>query len=138
MTTAEWALVMNATRARILRGLSPGAPPELVMRAGHRRLRAMLADRRGLELPAGSQVPDPLHEDDRDFVREVVAMLEAHRLAGDFEVLTVIAAPRTYELLHEAMPGRLAARVHRRTERNLAAVDPVDLPRLVGEAFEPG
>ncbi|TCO72406.1 protein required for attachment to host cells [Rhodovulum euryhalinum] len=110
---------MNATRARILRGVDASGhgagQAELVMRTRHRHLRLMMDRHLALAGPApspSSRPPgtvDALAEDERDFVRQVVQVLETHRLAGDFEHLAVFATPPLLGRLHTEMPARLAA-----------------------------
>lgn len=134
MAADEWVLVMNSSRARVVRGLPPrGAPalPELSMRSPNRRLGEIMADKPGRSFSSGAQgrrsamdyASDPVREHDLDFARQVVAMLESHRAAGDFASLSVIAAPQMLGLLREAMPPALAALVRRESDKNLAGVD---------------
>lgn len=104
-----WVLAMTATRARILRGLgrSDGAgPADLVLRTDHRHLRRLM------EAPPGpAAASEDLAADEREFVRQVVQVLETHRLAGDFRGLVVFAAPAILRALRAEMPARLAARI---------------------------
>ncbi|TCM77334.1 protein required for attachment to host cells [Rhodovulum steppense] len=114
-----WGLAMTATRARILRGLSvPGAgglATELVMRARHRHLIEAMQHPpvdAGAAAPIPPPVPegssDPLALDQRDFVRQVVQILETHRVAGDFDRLAIFAPPAILAQLRAEMPSRLA------------------------------
>lgn len=146
MKDAEWVLVMNASRARVVRGLPlRGAPaePELVLRAETRRLREIMADRPGRSFSSGARrrrsameyASDPVREDERAFVRQVVALLEAHRLAGEFNALSVVAGARMLGLLREAMPRPLAALVRRECRLNLADVDEAHLPERLRQAL---
>ena len=143
----EWFLVANATRARILRGLPrPGeaAAPELVMRATARKLRDIMADKPGRSFSSASQgrrgaIPytsDPVAEDERNFVREVVALLETHRLAGDFDRLTVLAAPQTLGLFREEAPPALRARIRAEIAKNLAGIPEGALPAALRAELE--
>jgi len=111
-----WVLAMTATRARILRDLGDGTgAAELVMRADHRHLRALMEARPGLHgAPAGPgpvSAPGQVAADQRDFVRQVVQVLEVHRLAGDFAHLAVFAGAASLDLLRAEMPVRLAERI---------------------------
>ena len=99
---------MDAGRARVLRAPSPqgGAPPaELVIRARRHGLRALM-DRAGVDLGPGRAL---LEADERQFAGEVVALLEAHRVSGEFDRLAVIATPRICARLRECLTDRLAA-----------------------------
>ncbi|WP_281354797.1 baeRF12 domain-containing protein [Rhodovulum strictum] len=125
-----WVLAMNPTRARILRGLgepgAAGAAAELVMRAGHRHLLAAM-DRAAAE--GLTHDADPVAADQRDFVRQVVHLLEAHRLAGDFERLAVFASPALLCELRSQMPARLAATLAAERARSLMHLSEADLAR---------
>jgi protein required for attachment to host cells len=125
-----WALAMNATHARIVRGLEltgAGRPAELVLRTENRHLKDIMADRPGRSFTSMDGGPrsamayaaDPIREDQREFVRQVVRMLEAHRLAGDFDALAVCAAPAVTCLLRDEMPSRLAATILGEISRNV-------------------
>ncbi|WP_127904243.1 host attachment protein [Solirhodobacter olei] len=143
-----WILVMNATRARILRGL-PGAlslagtsglpggaagQAELVVRARQPYLREVLS---GAAMAPAAVVPRghasavdwrrPLDADESLFCRQVSMMLESHRLAGDFDQLAVFAVPDILEQLHQAMPAGLRDRVMAEIAKNLVALSEVDL-----------
>ncbi|SFI52155.1 host attachment protein [Albimonas pacifica] len=133
MSADEWVLVMNSSRARVVRGLPrEGSPalPELSMRAPNRRLGELMADKPGRSFASGAPGrrsamdygSDPLREHDRDFARQVIAMLEPHRAAGEFRALSIIAAPEMLGHLREAMPPALAAMVRRESDKNIAGV----------------
>ncbi|MGC9418777.1 MAG: host attachment protein [Rhodovulum sp.] len=117
-----WIVVITATRARILRNSRSGpdgdaGAAELVLRADHRNLRDTM-DRPvhhgrltricGI---AGAVRSDPVEADQRDFFRQVVQVLETHRLAGDFAGFAICAEPSLLERFRAEMPARLAARV---------------------------
>ncbi len=146
MRKAEWVLVISATRARVVRGLPPHGPPaepELVMRCANRKLRDIMADRQGRVFASRASgrrsameySADPVREDEKEFVREVVALLEAHRLAGDFDGLSVVAGAHMLGLLRQAMPRALAARVRRECRKNLVDVDEAHLPDRLREVL---
>lgn len=129
-----WSLVLNGTRARILRGLKPGEgahPSELVLRAEHRRLRKILAEGAG----PGADPADPMAADQRDFIHQVIAVLETHRLAGDFDRLAVFAAPEALAMWRREVPDRLAARVIHEGSQNLIHLPARDLAQAVGRAL---
>ncbi len=134
-----WILVMNASRARILRSVEPttaSGTRDLLLRAAERRLREMLVrldaapprpGRRAVgRSGAGVEPWRSLLEADRDcFSREVAGFLEAHRLAGDFGRLVVFARPGVLGRLHTAMPNHLRTRVMLEVEQDI-----IDLPSL--------
>jgi protein required for attachment to host cells len=135
-----WILVMNSTRARILRGVPSRAPAraELVLRSNQRRLREVISDTlvtrpmsqfNGPLSEAGWR--RPLDEDEVVFSRQVAALLEAHRLAGDFGRLAVFAAPEMLEILHQAMPPALRDRIVAEVDENLIALSEAELPKRV-------
>ena len=141
-----WALVLNATRARILRGVAPGdgpAAPELVLRSEQRHLRDMISDKPGRSFASAgggrrsamSAPSDPVREDERAFVREVIAVLESHRLAGDFDLLAVFASPEMLGILRALTPDGLRARIVAETTKNLAHESERDLVRIVSETL---
>lgn len=152
-----WILVMNATRARILRGLPGALPPaavsgpangtasptELVVRARQPYLRELLSGTAaappGALLPRGrAPAADwrrPLDADEALFCRQVSMMLEAHRLAGDFDRLAVFATPDMLERLHEAMPAGLRERVTAEIAENLVALPAAALSGRIAESL---
>lgn len=151
-----WILVMNATRARILRGLPGAMPPaavsgpangtawpaELVVRARQPYLRELLSGAAaappGALLPRGRAAADwrrPLDADEALFCRQVSMMLEAHRLAGDFDRLAVFAAPDMLERLHEAMPAGLRERVTAEIAENLVALSEAALSGRIAQSL---
>ncbi|MGB8814204.1 MAG: host attachment protein [Paracoccaceae bacterium] len=113
-----WVLVLNATRGRILRGVdgpSKSQDTELVMRSECRNLRDALAEypdyRRasgtGFRRMAVNEFVGSVREDARVFAREVIALLEAHRRAGDFHCLAVFATAEMQEILQAELPNTL-------------------------------
>jgi protein required for attachment to host cells len=138
----EWILVMNATRARLIRGLPESgepAAPELVLRAPSHHLREVMSDKPGRSFSSGSPGrrsamdygSDPLRQDELEFVRQVIALIESHRRAGDFDRLAIVAAPHTLGLLREEMPHALQPLVSRELAKNLAGVLETALPGVL-------
>lgn len=107
---STWALVCSASRARILRGLEPVPAPrqsELKLRARQDNLRALVAGRIGPVPPVAGAAASPwdcLRADERLFAAEIAALLDAHRLAGEFSGLAVVSPPAMLALLREAFP----------------------------------
>lgn len=144
-----WAVAINATRARVLRDLMERGtvrPAELVMRAEHRHLRDIMADKPGRSFTSTHQGrrsaieygSDPLKEDQRDFVRQVTALLETHRLAGDFDKLVIAAEPSVLGLLRGEMPPRLARTVVAEFAKNLLHLSAQDLVDALSRELESG
>lgn len=125
-----WALVLNATRARIVRDLDPDPERkagELVLRAEARKLRDIMTDKPGRSFASAGggrrsgmdYASDPVEEDAIAFVREVISLLESHRRAEDFHRLAVFAAPAMLGHLRKEMPRALAATVILEETKNL-------------------
>lgn len=137
-----WTLAMNATVARILRGLpfrdfSP--PPELVLRAEHRALRDVMSDKQGRSFHATGDGrrsameygSDPLREDLLAFVRQVRDILETHARAGDYTGLVIFADPRVLGVLRAELGDSLRARVLHEVPKNLLHLTEGDLSDAV-------
>jgi hypothetical protein len=140
-----WIVVLNATRARILRSLpEDGAPArtELALRSEHRRLKRVIADGGPVQSPGGGAAPDrgveALRYDQVDFLRRVVDLLATHLAAGDFDGLAVFAEPRTLDLLSEIAPPFLARRIVVQRPLNLIHLPPPDLATAVSRALRNG
>ena len=139
-----WALAMNGARARILRGLQPPSdalPAELVMKSEARHLRDIMSDKPGRSVSSGSAgrrsameyAGDPLAEDQRDFIRQVIALLESHRRAGEFDHLVILAEHDVLGSLRHLMPAPLGAMVLRQVPKNLLHLSPQDLHRAAAQ-----
>lgn len=137
-----WALVMNSTRARILRGVrkdSHQGGSELVLRAPHRALRDIMSERpretvpppAGGRRPALQYAPDPVREDARAFVEEVVTLLETHRKAGDFDQLAIFAPQDVLGTLHDHLTEGLKAVTCSEVAKDLMQESEPDLMRSV-------
>lgn len=144
-----WAVVLNGARCRILRGVSgrgEDAPAELVLRSESRNLRVILSDRPGRTFPpaAGGRRSamdcgsDPLAEDQRDFIRQIIALLEIHRRAGDFDMLAVFAEHDMLGHLRQMMPPTLADLVIREVPKNLVQLSAQDLAAAVSRGLQDG
>ncbi|WP_127903857.1 host attachment protein [Solirhodobacter olei] len=145
-TSGVWILIMNATRARILRGIDHrrSVPSELVLRSRQRRLRSVLGNGTyggphisGHAYPASHGVwNDMLVQDENDFSQQVVAFLESHRLARDFDRLVVFGAPEVLARLREAMPATLRGRVAAEIDQNLIRLSEAELEERVATVVE--
>jgi protein required for attachment to host cells len=139
-----WALVMNSSTVRILRGFSTRdfvPPAELVMKSPHRNLREIMADKKGRSFAshgggrrsAMEYGSDPLHEDLRVFVRKAVDLLDSHYLAGDFTGLAILAEPSVLGVLREELSERLRTHTLLEVPKNLAHLGEADLAEKVEE-----
>jgi protein required for attachment to host cells len=137
-----WALVMNSTVARILRGFAEGdfvPPPELVMKTEHRNLREIMADKHGRSFhstadgrrSAMEYGSDPLRDDVVAFARKAADLMNSHVLAGDFTALAVVAEPTVLGILREELPERLRKRTILEVPKNLLHLSEADLPAAV-------
>ena len=139
-----WALAMNASRARIVRNIA-GDPSdqssELVIRSGAEHLREVMSDRPGRSFASSGTGrrsameygSDPLAEDERRFVRQVVDMLDTHRRAGDFDTLAIFAEPSVLGRLRDEMPERLRAVTTCEVPKNYLQVPANDLTGLLAK-----
>lgn len=132
-STATWAVICGPSRARILRGLDAAGPRRvaLTLRARQENLRRLVA------VPTGRWLggPDPgaaracLDADLRSFAAGIAALLEAHRLAGDFAWLVITAPTPMLPLLHEACAPGLHGCVLAELAADLVATGEEDLRR---------
>ena len=135
-------MAINGARCRILRGLGRGgdeAAAELVLRSESRRLQEIMSDRPGRAFAFGGggrrsaieYASDPLAEDQRDFIRQVLALLESHRRAGDFVDLVVFAEHDMLGHLRRLMPQSLRDRVIREVPKNYLQLPARELSTVV-------
>lgn len=134
-----WALVINATTARIVRGLHKDAPPdapELVITTDHKDLREIMADKPGRSYAsvgtsrsAMEYASDPVRDAERAFVLQALAILDLHRLAGDFQHLVVAAGPEMLGMVRDVLPKPLAALVSCEINKNLLHESVQDLTK---------
>ncbi|MDO8313172.1 MAG: host attachment protein [Sideroxyarcus sp.] len=141
-----WALILTSARARIMRGVQPkltAQPPELVLRSEARHFREAMpgilkraTDGYGNRRPSViKEAVAVLREDARDFVREVIAVLEAHRRAGDYTKLAIFAPADMLGLLWEELPTVLRGLVIVRVERDFMRLAPTELSDRLGRDF---
>jgi protein required for attachment to host cells len=149
VTSRTWALVVNGARCRILRGVSgqvEDAPSELVLRSESRNLRDIMADKPGRSFAsmgggrrsAMEYAGDPLAEDQRDFIRQIIALLESHRRAGDFDRLAIFAEHDMLGHLRQLMPQMLAGLVIREVPKNLLHLSAQELAETVARKLDDG
>ena len=144
-----WALVLNGTRCRILRGVSgkgEDVPAELILRSESRNLRDIMSDKPGRSFSSGGRgrrsameySSNPVAEDQREFIRQIIALLESHRRAGDFDKLTIFAEHDILGQLRQMMPQTLADLVIREVAKNLLHLSPQDLAEAVSRRLPDG
>lgn len=148
-TSRTWALVINGARCRVLRGLSAQgeeAPAELVLRSESRNLRDIMSDKPGRSFSsmgggrrsAMQYASDPVAEDQREFIRQVISLLESHRRAGDFDQLAIFAEHDMLGHLRQMMPQALAELVIREVPKNLLQHSAEDLAEVVWRELRNG
>lgn len=117
-----WALVLNTTRARILRGLDlrgMSQESELVVRSRQDGLLALLnraalpprAVRRRAPVYLAPDHQDAFRLDAEIFAREVVMFVDAHRRASDFGGLYVASSPSMMLILDGQLPQLLRTKI---------------------------
>jgi protein required for attachment to host cells len=144
-----WALVLNGARCRILRGVSgrgDDVPAELVLRSESRKLRDIMSDKPGRSFASGGGArrsameygSDPVAEDQREFIRQIIALLESHRRAGDFDKLAIFAEHDMLGHLRQMMPQALADLVIREVPKNLMHLSAQELAEAVSRGLPDG
>lgn len=144
-----WVLVMNATHARILRniGWRPGPdeeatepPGEITRQIEAKQLGDVMADRPGRSFASFSSRrsameygSDPLAEDTRNLIRDVITLLEKHQRKGAFKELAIYAEPQVLGELRKMLPAPLRALVTHETDANFVNLAPADLTRRLNE-----
>ena len=142
-----WALVINGARCRILRGLAVDGdevPAELVLRSESRHLRDIMSDKPGRSFAsAGGErrsameyASDQIAEDRREFLRQVITLLESHRCAGDFDRLAIFAEHDMLGYLRQMLPRTLADLVILEEPKNLLHLSAKDLAEVVSHEFK--
>ncbi|MDZ7576346.1 MAG: host attachment protein [Pseudotabrizicola sp.] len=149
VTSKTWALVANGARCRILRGVcgrGSNAPTELVLRSEARHLRDIMSDKPGRSFTsmgdgrrsAIEYAGDPIAEDQREFIRHIIALLESHRRAGDFDTLAVFAEHDMLGHLRRMIPQTLADLVIREVPKNLLHLSAQELAEAVARELRDG
>lgn len=144
-----WVLVINGVRSRILRGLSANgedAVAELVLRSESRNLLDIMSDKPGRAVPlhgggrrlAMEPAGDPLAEDQQEFLRHIIALLECHRRAGDFDSLAIFAGPEMLGKLRQMLPEPLRNLVIREVPKNLLHLSTQELSETVSRELKNG
>lgn len=140
-----WALVMNSSHARILRSLgwTPGPdeeattpPGEIVRQFDAKQLGEIMSDRPGRSFASFSSRrsameygSDPLAEETRGLIREVIAILEKHQRKGAFRELVIYAEPQVLGELRKMLPGPLRALVTKEETANYLNLSEAELAK---------
>lgn len=140
-----WVLVMNSSHARILRSLGwkPGpddegaAPPaEITRQIEPKQLSDVMADRPGRSFASFSSRrsameygSDPLAEETRGLIREVIAILDKHQRKGAFRELAIYAEPAVLGELRKMLPAPLRALVTKEETANYLNLSENELAR---------
>ncbi|MBC7478019.1 MAG: host attachment protein [Pseudorhodobacter sp.] len=141
--------MVNGARCRILRGVTgraADAPAELVLRSEARNLRDIMSDKPGRLVTSNGGVrrsgmdyaSNPIAEDQREFVRQIIALLESHRRAGDFDRLAIFAEHEMLGHLRQLMPETLADLVVREVPKYLLHYSVQELAEMVALALQDG
>jgi protein required for attachment to host cells len=143
-----WAVVINGARCRILRGIpshSKDALAELVLRSESRKLREIMSDKpgrtfasQGMRRSAIEYASDPIAEDQQEFIRQIIALLESHRRAGEIRKLAVFAEHDMLGRLHKLMPQTLSDLVIYEVPKNLLHLSPQELSETVLAELQDG
>ena len=139
-----WALALNSTRARVLRGVRKGPATdadELELCSRHRDLREIMADKPGRSFSSASAGrrssmeygSDPIHEDERAFAKEVVELLETHRKAGDFDRLAIFASPEMLGIIRPELTDALRKLISAEVPKNLMHETEAGLMQIVAD-----
>ena len=134
MASRTWALVIDARRARILRGFEnpDGVPPqEMASEAASHHLRRLL-DTDSTTVGASDAVVDPIMRDMVNFTRQILEFLDMHHRAGDFDQLAIIAAPPMLDVVRQDLSANLKRVVVMEHPFNLTAVPGPELFEDVG------
>ncbi len=133
-----WYLIMNSGRARIIREL-PGPhdplPVEVTMQSPRRKLREAIGTKptRSFAAAGGGRrsavepSSDPLAEDARHFIREVVRYLEEQERAGAFDKLVVIGTPDSIGYWRAEASGPLKKHVQQEFIKNVVRMSSREL-----------
>jgi protein required for attachment to host cells len=78
---------------------------------------------------------DPVAEDQREFIRQIIALLESHRRAGDFDKLAIFAEHDMLGQLRQMMPQSLADLVIREVPKNLLHLSAQELAEAVSRGL---
>ena len=142
-----WALVMNAAHARIVRNLGwqrdpaePADPPsELEFATENRTLSDVMSDKPGRSFAsfgggrraAMENSSDPLAEETRGMIREIITALEHHQNKGDFRELAIYAEPQVMGELRKMLPAPLRDCVTREETANYLQLSSQELTRTL-------
>ena len=140
----RWALVMDATRARIVDLSSPDGtiqPVEgRVFRSDQRHLRRIIADMSGQAVDRLRSHPgkietgtDAIHADEREFLETVLRIVQQRREADEFDLLTLVALPPVLDKIQTVMPAGLRQRIERTVPADMTSVPASDIRRRLSQ-----
>jgi protein required for attachment to host cells len=143
MKDIVWALVMNATHARIIKGIAKGDTghaPDLILNTVHKDLREVMSDKPGRSFSSVGQgrssmeyASDPVKDARRAFVKQAVGLLHQHFVKHEFSHLAVFASPEMLGLIRESLTPDLTNAVIMEMPKNLLHETPHDLRQIVME-----
>lgn len=149
MKDIVWALVMNSTQARIIKGITKNTleeVPELVLETDHKDLGEIMSDKPGRSFAsvgpgrsAMEYASDPVKDAKRAFVAQAITLLHQHFVKHSFTHLAIIAEPVILGMLRDDLPADLSAVVIADMPKNLLHERPQALRQIVSEfVFAPG
>jgi protein required for attachment to host cells len=144
-----WALAINSTHARVVRGFGKGeepAPKELVLQSEMHKPRDVMSDKPGRSFASmgggrRSSIEystDLVAEGQRGFIRQVIPLLEGHRRAGDFDRLAIFAEHDMLGLLRQLLPQSLQELVVCEVPKNLLHLSEHELPKTIQQELKDG
>jgi len=137
-----WILVANRSGARLFESRGPGKGLELLQILEHPAGKLKNGeidadkhgrsfDRRGYGRHAYSTEHDPATHVAEQFAKQLAELLEQGRTRQQYARLVLVADPRFLGILRAALPAPTAALVSGELDKDLAAVEPRDLPRYL-------
>lgn len=143
--TRTWILLADGARARIIRQLkadpeSGERPADLTYEFQKESLREIMSDRPGRSYSShdarrsGMEYhSDPVREREKAFADQLIAELEQHLAAGQFDRLAIIAEPRMLGLIRDRISKQLQAVVIAEIDKDLTKLPRTELVEAIIE-----
>jgi protein required for attachment to host cells len=136
----SWIAIADSAKARIYEtsgsGLKLKLISELDSEAARRLTHDLVSDRPGRSFSSAGPrrasmeaSSDPQNIEKHKFVKDLVAFLDAASLAGKFDDLFMVAAPRTLGEIRKLSNGHLAGRLRAELGKDLTNVPEPDLAK---------
>lgn len=125
-----WIVIADGVRCRVLTNDGPGRGvqprPDMDFRSEQRRLRDIMADRPGRAFDSAGKgrhgleySSDPVREDERQFARSLIDLLDAEAAANAYDRLVLVAPPQTLGDLRPLLTKRLRQHVVKEIAKDL-------------------